>query len=122
MPSIVRFQLVYYAVLGIICGGIGILYARMLSWHRQALSSPPALRHWLSIKPTIGGVLVGLMGLAIPEALGMGYGWVQAGMGPLLLTLPLWLVLVLPFAKILSTSLSIGSGGMVFLPDSYLTN
>jgi CIC family chloride channel protein len=32
-------------------------------------------------------------------------------MGPLLLTLPLWLVLALPFAKILSTSLSIGSGG-----------
>jgi len=104
-------QLVYYAVLGLICGGIGILYAQAFHstarlFHRLNLS-----RHWLWLKPTIGGVLVGLMGLAIPEALGMGYGWVQASMGSLLLSLPLWLVLALPFAKILSTSLSIGSGG-----------
>jgi CIC family chloride channel protein len=32
-------------------------------------------------------------------------------MGPDLMTLPLWMVIALPFAKILSTSLSIGSGG-----------
>ncbi|HLW02406.1 MAG TPA: chloride channel protein [Ktedonobacterales bacterium] len=104
-------QLVYYALLGIICGGIGILYARSFHGTAQFFHRLPLSRHWLWLKPTIGGVLVGLMGLAIPEALGMGYGWVQAGMGPMLLTMPLWLVLALPFAKILSTSLSIGSGG-----------
>ncbi len=104
-------QLVYYAVLGIICGGIGILYARTFHGTAKLFHRLPLSRHWLWVKPTIGGVLVGLMGLAIPQALGMGYGWVQAGMGPMLLTLPLWLVLALPFAKILSTSLSIGSGG-----------
>ncbi len=43
--------------------------------------------------------------------LGTGYGWVQKGLGPELLTIPLWIVLILPFAKILATSLSIGSGG-----------
>jgi CIC family chloride channel protein len=41
----------------------------------------------------------------------MGYGWVQIGMTQQLLTLPLWIVLLLPFAKILATGLSIGSGG-----------
>lgn len=104
-------QLFYYALLGILCGGIGILYARTFHSTANFFHRLPLSRHWLWIKPTIGGVLVGLMGLAIPQALGMGYGWVQAGMGPLLLTMPLWLVLALPFAKILSTSLSIGSGG-----------
>jgi CIC family chloride channel protein len=104
-------QLLYYAVLGIICGGMGILYARSFHGTARLFHRLPLSRHWLWIKPTIGGILVGLMGLAIPEALGMGYGWVQAGMGPMLLTLPLWLVLALPFAKVLSTSLSIGSGG-----------
>lgn len=104
-------QLIYYALLGVICGGIGIIYARTFHGTAKLFHRLPLSRHWLWVKPTIGGVLVGLMGLAVPEALGMGYGWVQAGMGPLLLTLPLWLVLVLPFAKILSTSLSIGSGG-----------
>src|SRR3989440_12350372 len=32
-------------------------------------------------------------------------------MGPGLLSLPLWVILALPFAKILTTGLSIGSGG-----------
>src|SRR5579883_97455 len=105
-------QLLYYALLGLLCGGIGVLYARTFHGTARLFHHLPLSRHWLWIRPTIGGMLVGLMGLAIPEALGMGYGWVQAGMGKAtLLTLPLWLVLALPFAKILSTALSIGSGG-----------
>jgi CIC family chloride channel protein len=43
--------------------------------------------------------------------LGMGYGWVQVSMGPGLLSIPLWVILLIPFAKILTTGLSIGSGG-----------
>jgi CIC family chloride channel protein len=51
------------------------------------------------------------MALVVPGALHMGYGWVQISMSDSLLGLPLWMVIALPFAKILSTSLSIGSGG-----------
>ena len=48
----------------------------------------------------------------LPGVLGAGYGWVQAGLDrTTLLGLPLWVVLALPVAKILATSLSIGSGG-----------
>jgi CIC family chloride channel protein len=100
--------LAYYAVLGVVCGGGGLLYAKSFYglegvFHRLRL--PP----WL--KPALAGLLVGLLGLKVHGALGTGYGWVQVGMTRDLLTLPLWLVLVLPFAKILATSLSIGSGG-----------
>jgi len=101
-------QLPYYAVLGIACGIVGILYARIfygVSGGFARLSLPA----WT--KPAIGGLAVGLIGLAIPQILHTGYGWVQAGMGQDLLGFPLWLVLILPFAKILATSLSIGSGG-----------
>ncbi|MGZ6545473.1 MAG: chloride channel protein, partial [Actinomycetota bacterium] len=63
------------------------------------------------VKPAVAGVLVGLIGLAIPAVLGTGYGWVQQAMSSQLLGIPLWIVLALPFAKILATSLSIGSGG-----------
>jgi hypothetical protein len=59
----------------------------------------------------LGGVTVGLMALFVPGAPHMGYGWVQISMSDQLLGLPLWMVVLLPFAKILSTSLSIGSGG-----------
>jgi H+/Cl- antiporter ClcA len=55
----------------------------------------------------------------MPHILHMGYGWVQLGMrSDTLLAFPLWIVLVLPFAKIVATSLSIGSGGSggIFAP------
>lgn len=101
-------QLVYFAALGLLCGLVGLVYARGFYrieeiFHR--LPMPQAL------KPALGGLLVGLLALVMPQVLGTGYGWVQIGMDARLLTIPLWVVLLLPFAKILATSLSIGSGG-----------
>jgi CIC family chloride channel protein len=101
-------QLLYYLVLGVLCGGVGLLYARGFYGITHLFHRLP-LPRW--VKPGIGGLLVGLIGLVLPQALGMGYGWVQVSMGPGLLALPLWVVLALPFAKIVTTGLSIGSGG-----------
>lgn len=101
-------QLLYYVVLGVLCGLIGLLYARGFYGLTHFFHRIP-LPRWL--KPGIGGLCVGLIGLILPQALGMGYGWVQVGMGPGLLSIPLWVILLLPFAKILTTGLSIGSGG-----------
>jgi H+/Cl- antiporter ClcA len=101
-------HLVWFALIGILGGLIGLLYAKSfygLSDLFGRLKGP----RW--IKPAIGGVVVGLIALAIPEVLGTGYGWIQQGLGHQLLALPLWIVLILPFARILATSLSIGSGG-----------
>jgi chloride channel protein, CIC family len=100
--------LAYYALLGILCGLVGLLYARAF-YVTEDLFRRLGLPRWL--KPALGGLLVGLLGLVVTGALHTGYGWVQMAMGDQLLSLPLWLVLLLPFAKILATSLSIGSGG-----------
>ncbi len=55
------------------------------------------------------------MGIVSPSFIHMGYGWAQATMSASmvdgLLSLPLWLVILLPIGKIIATSLSIGSGG-----------
>ena len=101
-------QLLYYAFLGVLCGVGGLLYERSFYgitgvFHR--LGWP----RW--VKPAAAGFLVCLLGLVVPGALHTGYGWVQISMGQQLLELPLWLVLLFPLAKILATSLSIGSGG-----------
>lgn len=101
-------QLLYYLVLGVLCGGVGLLYARGFYGITHLFHRLP-LPRW--VKPGIGGLLVGLIGLFLPQALGMGYGWVQVSMGPGLLSLPLWVIIALPFAKIVTTGLSIGSGG-----------
>jgi CIC family chloride channel protein len=101
-------ELLYYAVLGVLCGIGGLLYERMF-YGITALFHRLAWPRW--VKPGAAGFLVGLLGIVLPGALHTGYGWVQIGMSQQLLTLPLWTVLLLPLAKILATSLSIGSGG-----------
>ena len=101
-------HLVWFALIGVLGGLIGLLYAKSFYGLVELFGRMP-LPRWM--KPAIGGVVVGLMALAIPEVLGTGYGWIQQGLGRQLLTLPLWIVLILPFARILATGLSIGSGG-----------
>ncbi len=100
--------LVYYAVLGIIAGLGGLLYAKSFY---KTVDLFHKLRIPMWVRPGIGGLLVGLMGLWIKGSVHTGYGWVQISMTDKLLTLPLWIVIALPFAKILATSFSIGSGG-----------
>ena len=101
-------QLVYFAGLGIAAGLMGRLYAR-------AFYATVALFRRLPgaavIKPAAAGVLVGLVGLAVPQSLATGYGWLQRGMVDGLPDVALWVVLLLPLVKIATTSLSIGSGG-----------
>src|SRR4051794_451824 len=101
-------QLLYYALLGVAAGLIGRLYARgfygMVNL-RKRIPGPNEL------KPAFAGLLVGLIGLGFPAALATGYGWLQRGMQTGLPDVALWVVLALPFIKILTTSLSIGSGG-----------
>ncbi len=101
-------HLPWFALIGVLGGLIGLLYAKSFYGIADLFTRIPCPR-W--VKPAIGGVIVGLMALAIPEVLGTGYGWIQQGLGRQLLTLPLWIVLILPFARILATGLSIGSGG-----------
>jgi len=109
--------LLYYSLLGVLCGLTGILYARTFYATRDYFRKLK-LPKWL--KPALGGLLVGTIGMFLPQVLGMGYGWLQLGM--LNHPLPLGITLLLIFAKILSTSLSIGSGGSggVFAPGLFI--
>lgn len=102
-------ELAWYAVIGVLCGLIGILYSgtfyRITELARR-VRGPRAIR------PAIGGLCVGLLAVAVPQVLGTGYGWVQHALNAeQLLDMSLWVVLAIPFAKILATSLSIGTGG-----------
>ncbi len=49
--------------------------------------------------------------MEFPQALGMGYGYVQFGVYGDFVTISAWLMLALAFIKIVTTSLTIGSGG-----------
>jgi CIC family chloride channel protein len=101
-------RLIWFAVIGVIGGLIGLLYAKGF-YGLQGLFARMSIPKW--VKPAIGGALVGLIAIEIPQVIGTGYGWIQHALGPTLLSMPLWIVLILPFARILATGLSIGSGG-----------
>ncbi len=104
-------QLPWFVLIGIVSAAVGYLYARTFyaTVHLAGRITFPA---GAVLKPAVGGLLVGLLALAIPQILSSGYGWVQlAAVESTLLAMPLWIVLVLPVAKIVATSLSIGTGG-----------
>jgi len=71
------------------------------------------------IKPGIGGLLVGLMALKLPQVLGGGYGWIQQAIDG---DMALKLLLILLGAKLLAFSLTVSSGGSggVFAPSLFV--
>jgi CIC family chloride channel protein len=101
-------QFLYFAAIGVACGLAGRLYAWSLGRVRGLFLS---LSFGHVLKPALGALGTGAIGIVLPGAIGTGYGWAQTSMTPGLLHLAPWVVLTLPFAKILTTSLSIGSGG-----------
>lgn len=101
--------LLWFVVIGVVAAAVGYLYAR--AFHStvglvRRLPGGPIL------KPAVGGLLVGLLGLVVPQILSSGYGWAQlAADRASLMAIPLWIVILLPIVKIAATCLSIGSGG-----------
>jgi chloride channel protein, CIC family len=102
-------QLLIFPVLGLCCGLLARLYA-MSFYGMEGLFS--RVQTWAPIRPGVAGLATGAIGLLIPGVLGPGYGTIQYVLSPqLVLHLSLLVLIAMPLAKILATSLSIGSGG-----------
>ena len=111
-------ELGWYVILAVIAGVAGAVFIRLLYatedlFNRQASGMPS----WL--KPAVGGALVGLIGLGCPPAMGVGYEIVGAALQGQILLPMLGLLLGL---KLLSTSLTVGSGasGGLFAPSLFV--
>lgn len=111
-------DLVWFSLLGVLAGGVGALMPKIYYGVRDWFS---ALKVPRMLKPAIGGLAVGLIGIAMPPITGGGYGYMQfvlqGGSG-----LAVWLLLLFTFGKILTLSLTVGSGGSggVFGPTLYI--
>ncbi len=99
------FTLAGFALLGAIAGVFGAVLPTLFYSVRDLFRRLPGPPHW---KPALGGLLVGLLAIGVPEILGPGYGWVELTMaGKLSLGA---VVLALAF-KAPAMALSVGSGG-----------
>jgi CIC family chloride channel protein len=96
-----------FLILGICSGGLGLLFHQAMRWSHSAFARLPFARMF---RPALGGLLVGLIGMFLPGALSMGYGYVQFGVNNDYTALGGGLLAVLVFAKIATTALTIGSG------------
>ena len=99
-------HLAVYALLGVACALVGAIYPRFFYGVRDRIFKPMPGPGWL--KPAVGAAALGLIAVAFPQALGMGYGYVQQAIEG---SLTIQFLLVFAAIKIVATSLTISSGG-----------
>lgn len=102
-------SLLVYALLGIVCGVGGVFYARFFYFTQELFKKMKRVSRYL--RPAIGALAAGVIGIFFPQVLGLGYGFVQLLLGNGLLPWPFWLLLTIFVLKVVATSFTIGSGG-----------
>ena len=107
-------ELFAYLVLGMVVAVVGVIYVKVFYGMRDNVFARMPIPNWT--KPAVGGLLLAILALAVPQVLGGGYGWLQLTLDN---QLPLKILILLLPAKILATSLTISSGGSggVFAPS-----
>ncbi len=106
----------WFIILG---GAAGVMGAALPMLFYRVREDFRALKIRPELKPALGGLVTGLIALAVPQVIGGGYGWVQAAIDG---RLGLWLLLVLVVAKPVALSFTVASGGSggVFAPSLYI--
>jgi len=111
-------ELGWYLVLAALAGGVGVAFIRFLYgvdhfFEHRFMNVP------LWAKPALGGGLVGVIGIAFPEVMGVGYQTIGKALHGELLVEVAFVFLLL---KIVTASLTLGSGGSggFFAPSLFI--
>jgi CIC family chloride channel protein len=116
------WELLFYALLGTLAALVAVAFTRLLYLSEDVWDR---FRFPEYFKPVLGGLLLGVVGIftpklgGYPRVFGVGYATInQALVGELALQV----TLVLLFAKILATILTLGSGGSggIFAPSLFV--
>jgi len=116
------FEYPLYAALGVLAALAAVIFIRVL-YRTEDIFDSISMPEWL--KPALGGLGMGLLGVWYISLMGVGYG-----SGPGAMAIPaalagessLQVLIALAGLKILATSLTIGSGGSggVFAPSLFI--
>jgi chloride channel protein, CIC family len=110
-------ELPLYLMLGVLAGIVSALYIRAIYQAHDVFHELKAPR-W--VKPAIAGVVVGVVGIFLPQIFGVGYSTIEQILNGE--TFSLGLLIALLIAKLILTPISIGGGfpGGVFAPSLFL--
>ena len=110
------FELAPYMAAGVVAGVVGVTFIRSLGYAETAFERLKVPDY---LKASIGGLMVGGIGVFLPEIFGVGYYTISLALTGQLTAMALGVLVVM---KILSTSLTIGSGGSggIFAPSLFL--
>jgi len=110
-------DLLAYVVLGIVGGLASLVFLKWLAYARPRIQSLPS---WtIYFQPAVAGLLIGLIGIRLPQVMGAGYPIIDQAMHGQFT----WkLLLVLAALKILATGFSFLSGtpGGMFAPALFI--
>jgi len=110
------YEIPLYILLGVVAGFVGMGFTTFL-YKMEDLFTRVSIPAY--IKPAIGGLIVGAIGIFFPHIFGVGYDAIELAIQGHLTFL---LLFSLIFIKILATSLTLGSGGSggVFAPSLFI--
>ncbi len=110
------YELALYAALGVMAAFFAAAFTRLLYWSEDRFDGVAISEY---AKPVIGGAMVGIIGLGLPQVFGVGYGTITA---TLLNENDIALLGVLLVGKVAATCLTLGSGGSggVFAPSLFI--
>ena len=110
------WEIGFYAILGVLAGFSGVFFTKILYWFEDIFDK---IRFPEYLKPVLGGLLIGVIGLYSKDLFGVGYEGIQSALSGQFTIGILMLLFVL---KIVATSVTIGSGGSggVFAPSLFM--
>lgn len=117
-----NYELIFYLLLGLIAGIASVFFIHM-TYGVEDLFAKIKIKPYF--KPMIGGLMIGIIGLFVPYIFGVGYESVDAVLNEnngTTFVVAVQMLLVLCIAKILATSITLGSGGSggVFSPSLFI--
>jgi chloride channel protein, CIC family len=110
-------ELAIYAVLGVAGGLVSVVFTKLLLGMRARFLRMPKKTVWL--QPAVGGLVVGLLGWAVPQVLGVGYGYVGDALNGRMALDLMALLIVLKLVAV-TTSYASGNAGGIFGPALFI--
>lgn len=110
-------EIFLYLILGLLCGLVSRLFTLVYFKSHEFFANKVLIPK--PLKPALGGLIVGFISLGFPAILGNGYEFMEQALSGEML----WsMAFILIFIKIISTSVTLGSGGLggVFAPSLFV--